>query len=139
MGYTSNYPSTLHYLPKPGCNTLVYSMGSAIVLEDPDDNHRQEFLRGHDGDICYIAVSPSGELIASGQLGSTVKAGYKAPVIVWDYASRLGIYILEGFTGRISHLAFSPDSCFLAAAGGNEGLVMVWEMRTGELICSKKR
>ncbi len=138
MGYTGANAATLQFHSAPGSNTLIYNMGSVLVLEDPDDPHRQEFLRGHDGDISCIVVSPSGELIASGQRGSAVKAGNRASVIVWDYASRLSIYVLEGFTDKVSHICFSPDGAFLAAAGGPEGLVMVWEIRSGDLIITRK-
>jgi WD40 repeat protein len=140
IGYGGQHQGTLHFHSQSESKVMIYSMGSSIVLEDPDDKHRQEFLRGHDADISCIALSPSGELIASGQVGSYTKSGQQAPVVVWDFAARASVYVLEGLTGKVSHLCFSPDGSFLAAAGtGSDGLVLVWEIRTGELICSKKR
>jgi len=51
-------------------DTLIYNIGGLLVLENLHDKHKQQFLRGHDMEISAIAVSNSGSLIATGQLGT---------------------------------------------------------------------
>jgi WD40 repeat protein len=41
-----------------------------LVIEDLHDKHKQEFLKGHDMEISSIAVSSSGKILATGQLGT---------------------------------------------------------------------
>lgn len=41
-----------------------------MVIENLLDKHKQEFLRGHDMEISALAISNSGKMLASGQLGT---------------------------------------------------------------------
>lgn len=41
------------------------------MIQDVGDPHDQQFLRGHDAEVCAIAASSGGELLASGQVAST--------------------------------------------------------------------
>jgi hypothetical protein len=98
LGFTGSRLGTLLAHPtKP--DVFIKSMGSAIVVGDLNDPHQQEFLRGHDMEITAMDVSPSGNLLASGQLGTVHRKGYGAPVIVWDLNSKLPIFTLPGHTG----------------------------------------
>jgi len=47
-------------------NTVVYNIGGLLVFEDIHDKHNQQFLRGHDMEISAIAVSKSGNILATG-------------------------------------------------------------------------
>jgi hypothetical protein len=49
-------------------------MCSLISIQSLSDCHDQRLLRGHDMQITVLAVSPSGEFIASGQTGMTIVA-----------------------------------------------------------------
>jgi len=69
IGYNSKYPDTITYHPTME-NTLIYNIGGLLVIEDLNDKHKQEFLRGHDMEISSIAVSHSGSIIATGQKGT---------------------------------------------------------------------
>ena len=69
IGYTGKAGNTLHYHPTQP-NTIVYGMGAVVVIQNLQDAHQQDFLRGHDNEISAIAVSTDGGLVASGQLGS---------------------------------------------------------------------
>lgn len=108
-----------------------------MVVGDVDDPHRQEFLRAHDEEVSALALSDSGLLVASGQVGSTSSAGGEAPVVVWDYEGRRQLFNLFGIKGSVTALAFAPDDQFLAAAGA-DGLLFVWDMQTGESLAAKK-
>ena len=48
-----------HFHPK-NPNLFIYSIGGSIILEDINDRHKQDFLRGHDMGITALAVSNSG-------------------------------------------------------------------------------
>ena len=69
IGYNGKYSNTVHFHPTDK-DTLIYSIGGLLVIEDLHDKHKQEFLRGHDMEISAIAVSNSGKLLATGQLGT---------------------------------------------------------------------
>ena len=75
IGFTGAHLSTLVALPRLS-NAFVKSMGSVVVVGDVGDPHSQEFLRGHDMDISALAVSGSGALLASVQLGSAHRKGH---------------------------------------------------------------
>jgi len=129
IGYTGRHAQTLLLHPhEPDCT--VFAIGCTVVLGKLDDPHDQEFLRGHDEAISSLTISPTGLMIASGQMGSTHLKEPYAPVIVWDYAQREEIYFLKGLQGQVLCTAFSPDGRFLAAAD-TEGHVLVWDMETG--------
>ena len=44
---------------------------------------------------------------------------------------------LDGLSGSVLHLAFSPDGRFLSAAGANCHLY-IWDVTTGEVVYSRK-
>ena len=59
IGYNGKYFKTAHFHPK-NPNLFIYSIGGSIILEDINDRHKQDFLRGHDMGITALAVSNSG-------------------------------------------------------------------------------
>ena len=65
IGYNSKYADTIKFHPAQK-DTLVYNIGGLLVIENLHDKHQQEFLRGHDMELSTIAVSNSGNLIATG-------------------------------------------------------------------------
>ena len=129
IGYTGKASATLHYHPTES-NTIVYGMGAVVVIQNLQDAHQQDFLRGHDNDISAIAVSQDGGLIASGQLGSVLHKGFDAPVIVWDTQGRRDVHQLLGITEAVDNLSFSADARFFVATGGSNNSFYVWDMQT---------
>lgn len=71
-------------------------MGNFITLENINDPHDQKFLRAHDMPVTVLAVSPSGELLASGQVGTTRYKGSAAPVFVWSTVTGRRMTALRG-------------------------------------------
>jgi WD40 repeat protein len=69
IGFSGSRKNTLSCHPASD-SVFVTALGAAVVIGDVTDPHQQAFLRGHDADVSVIAVSPVGNLIASGQLGS---------------------------------------------------------------------
>ena len=123
-------------------NVLISHIGCLVIIGKADDAHQQEFLRGHTEEITCLAVSPSGNLIASGQVSSTRVPNSEAQVMVWDYSSRQLVYSLSQLhdgvafsRNRVRNLAFSPDDRFLAGSDDQPGAakLCVWDMETGSL------
>jgi WD40 repeat protein len=71
-------------------------MGNFITIENINDPHDQKFLRAHDMPVTVLAVSPSGELLASGQVGTTRYKGNAAPVFVWSTVTGRRMTALRG-------------------------------------------
>eukprot|EP00408_Alexandrium_pacificum_P055621 CAMPEP_0171260598 /NCGR_PEP_ID=MMETSP0790-20130122/55539_1 /TAXON_ID=2925 /ORGANISM="Alexandrium catenella, Strain OF101" /LENGTH=86 /DNA_ID=CAMNT_0011728935 /DNA_START=29 /DNA_END=286 /DNA_ORIENTATION=- len=68
-GYGGKHMNTVRYHPQQA-ETLIYAAAAAIIIEDVNDPHKQEFLRGHDAEVSALDVSLNGKLVASGQEGS---------------------------------------------------------------------
>ena len=87
IGYNGNHGNTVHFHPVDK-DTLLYNIGGLLVIENLHDKHKQEFLRGHDMEISSIAVSHSGAIVATGQVGTIYQKTPDAPIILWNYATR---------------------------------------------------
>jgi WD40 repeat protein len=136
VGYGGRYGSTVHYHPVE-TNVLIYSASSLVIIEDVTDPHKQEFLRGHDGEITALDVAQNGKLIASGQVGSPYKKGAVAPVVVWDFDNRQRYIEFAGLAHSVLCTRFSPDGRFLMATGANQ-MIIIWDVSTGEQVYSRK-
>lgn len=112
-------------------------MGSLILIDNFTDLHGQVFLRSHDELVCALAVSPSGELLASGQLGTTHFKGNAAPIFLWQTQSRLRLSVLRGLVGRVTNIAFSDDERFVCGTD-SDSMMYVWDLNTAEVVFGHK-
>lgn len=132
IGYTGKYQRTLIYHPTQA-DTLIYNNGGLVVIENLHEKHQQDFLRGHDMEITAMAVSFSGKLLATGQLGSIFQKTPEAPVILWDFDAKEPLAVLKGITVGVKRLGFSPDEKFLACIGENNTFI-IWDTNDGSAI-----
>eukprot|EP00927_Polykrikos_kofoidii_P038705 TRINITY_DN33117_c0_g1_i1.p1 TRINITY_DN33117_c0_g1~~TRINITY_DN33117_c0_g1_i1.p1 ORF type:complete len:626 (-),score=90.66 TRINITY_DN33117_c0_g1_i1:168-2045(-) len=136
IGYGGRHPHTVHYHPTQ-TSTLIYAAAAVVIIEDVNDPHKQEFLRGHDAEVSALDVSLNGKLVASGQLGSPSRKGAVALVVVWDFDNRQRYTEFNGLAHSVLCLRFSPDGRFLLGTGANQ-MIFVWDVSTGEVVYSRR-
>jgi WD40 repeat protein/DNA-binding SARP family transcriptional activator len=81
-------------------------------------------LTGASSELCSIALSPDGSLVATGGGDGAVK--------VFDAETGDQILSLRGYERAVCGLAFSPDGAMLAAQG--LGMVRIWAMDLDDLL-----
>jgi serine/threonine protein kinase len=77
------------------------------------------------GAIHTVAISPDGQLIATGNDDHTV--------CLWQLDTGKLLHTLIGHTGAVKALAFAPEGRWLAS-GSADGSVKLWETSTWEII-----
>ena len=131
IGFSTRVPGGIYAHPSDG-SKYVYAAGGCVVIADFNDPHQQEFLRGHDDDISTLSVSPSGNLIASGQQGTN------SDVIIWDYASRQIKFRFSEHDHGVNTVAFSHDERLLITIGcKDDSKMIVWDLTTGNIVATK--
>ena len=100
----------------PDGKHIIYALGCTVIVKDLTTKH-QAFLSGHTDVVSCLACSASGEYLASGQV---THMGFKADVIVWDFAQRSLYCRLTLHKVKVQALAFSPTDKFLATLGGQD-------------------
>ncbi|MEZ4736534.1 MAG: WD40 repeat domain-containing protein [Caldilineaceae bacterium] len=74
--------------------------------------------------VCTVAYSPNGELIAIGTLSGELR--------VWQTTDQTLVALWQGHEDAIWSVAFSPDGEVLASSSGDQS-VRLWAVRTGQL------
>lgn len=126
----------LNTIPKsaifhPNGQKYIFSSGANLVIGDLIDPHIQHFLSNHDDIITALALSPSGDIIASGQSGD------HSDIYVWDYHTHKALYKFEEHDYSIQDIAFSDDGKILATIGNaDDGKLIIWDLSNGCIIAS---
>lgn len=106
--------------------TISHTVEAEIALHRAYPRlHLLDSVHAHDGIATAVTYSPDGRLVASSGWGGTK---------VWDAVSHELLLTLNGHACcTVNDAVFSPDSSHLATAGP-DGLVIVWNVATGEQV-----
>ena len=84
----------------------IWNLGSGRLLRT---------LTGHSDWVRSVAISPDGQLLASGSSDKTIK--------IWNLGSGRLLRTLTGHSDPVGSVAFSPDGQLLASGGGCWSLI----------------
>ncbi|KAF5908072.1 cilia- and flagella-associated protein 52, partial [Clarias magur] len=116
----------------PDREHLIYPLGCTLVIKNLRHG-TQGFLHGHTNNVSCVSVSTRGTYVGSGQVNFM---GFKADVIIWDYAKREIHARLVLHQAKVEALAFSPNEKYLVSLGGqDDGSIVVWNVEKKEAIC----
>ncbi|BAZ48621.1 serine/threonine kinase with WD-40 repeat protein [Nostoc sp. NIES-4103] len=85
------------------------------------------------GSIRSVAISPDGQIIASGGTSAGDNGVSNPPIKLWNTSTGEEIRILTGHTASVNAIAFSPTAKIIAS-GGEDNTIRIWNYQTGELI-----
>ncbi|MEM7042840.1 MAG: hypothetical protein AAF543_08520, partial [Pseudomonadota bacterium] len=75
-------------------------------------------LRGHEGGVLAVAVTPDGQQVVSGSLDNTVR--------VFDLASGEERAVLRGHEGGVLAVAVTPDGQQVVSGSGDRTVRVTW-------------
>jgi cilia- and flagella-associated protein 52 len=129
IGYSAECMKSIYLHPNEV--NYLYITGACIVVSDLNNQQGQTFLRGHDDSVTCLAISPSGNFVASGQ------KGYNADVLVWDFASKKVKFQFSEHDHEIRCLDFSHDDRLLCSCGSPaDNKMFIWDCYTGYIVAS---
>ena len=102
--------------------TLAYADGLDICLQDAGTGEEKMLLTGHTWGMHSMALSPDGDILASGSEDMTIR--------LWDMHTGEHKKTLNGHEHRVYSVAFSPDGKTLAS-GGDDNTIRLWSVDTG--------
>ena len=99
--------------------------------KQPKPDYRPKLiLRGHEGPVSQVRISPNGSFIASSSADGTVK--------IWNAETGSHMDTLVGHMAGVGCVAWSPDSNTLAS-GSDDKAIRLWDRVTGRPKMSNKK
>jgi eukaryotic-like serine/threonine-protein kinase len=98
---------------------------SGISLFDATSGKLTASCKGHLGDLWSFALSPAGQLVASGGEDGTAR--------IWDAATGALLATCRGHASKVLNVLFSPDGTRLLSTA-SDGTVRQWAVATGREI-----
>jgi hypothetical protein len=96
-----------------------------LTLWNTADWTRRKTLRGHRDAILTAALSPNGQLAATGSYDQSIR--------LWDLSSGKQLRVLNGHNGPVFDLAFDRTGRLLASASGDR-TIKLWDVAKGERL-----
>ena len=111
-------------------DTIIYSVGGIIVVEDLNDRNNQVFFRHGKNQIGSFRISNNGQFLAVGFISDNFEKKIPTSVILWNFETKEVIYELTGIFKGVSLLEFSQDDQYLSGAGLDNS-IFIWQIETG--------
>ena len=111
---------------------MLLSILALVSLNTFAQDYPHITLEGHTDWVWSVAFSPDGRTLASasGGIGGDWRLKDDNTIRLWDALTGAHVRTLEGHTGWVWSVAFSPDGRTLASASG-DGTVRLWDALTG--------
>jgi len=109
----------------PSGRLVTVSNDGRLNVLNLDTNRYERHLDVESAPIWAVAVSPSGEELATANDDDTVRLWYRA-------TGRL-VHTLAEHRGRVRSIAYSPDGAMIAT-GCDDSAVRLWDAKSGDLI-----
>ena len=106
------------------------SKDGELFLWDVQSSQRLHSFAGHETVVSAVVWDASGERLISG--------GARGILRWWDVPRRTHLRDREAHTGTVQSLRRSPDGTTLASCG-DDGAIMLWNLRTGEYLQTLRR
>jgi WD40 repeat protein len=101
-----------------------------VVVWQPDTGTQQAVLRGHEGNVTAVAVSPDGRRVLSGTGSIWARPG---ELRLWNLESLELERVLEGHADSVFSIAWSGDSRY-AITGSADRTAVLWDCSSGKRI-----
>jgi WD40 repeat protein/serine/threonine protein kinase len=121
LSFGSDFPIGVRFSPDSRLLAITYNQSGVTRLLDVASSREVAVLR-HPGQPHSVAFSKDGKRLVTAN-ARTIRC--------WNLAGSGEKIVLAGHDGGVPDLAFSPDDKLLASAG-KDGLVKIWDPRTGE-------
>src|SRR6266702_3658047 len=102
-----------------------------VVKPEEYSWHCIRTLTGHVGGVLSVAISPDGQMLASGSADMTIKL-WHLKTRLWHLKISGLLRTLTGHEGDVLSVAISPDGQMLAS-GGHDKTIKLWNLKTGDL------
>lgn len=102
----------------------LYPVTASSVAVTPSAKPVRLTLSGHKAPVRAVAISPNGQIIASG--------GDEKPVKLWDALTGKLLFDLNGHVQNIKSVAFTTDGTTLVSS--DTETIILWNTKTGQLI-----
>jgi len=114
-----------HAIFSPDGKYTLSNESKLLKLRDIHTGQEIRSFKGHNDNVCALAISADSKFIVSGSYDDMMK--------LWDTQTGQEIRTFSIHKGRILSLAFSPDGKYVVS-GGWDNTVYLWDTQTGQEV-----
>ncbi len=115
----------------PKDNVIVSGGADEMVRIWDVASGKARILKGHDGAVLTVAMSPDGKTVASASSDNDV-------IKLWDVATSRNTANLAGHQTEIRAVAFNHDGTYLVS-GSADGVLKLWGVAAGKCLASLEK